>query len=123
MILDIKVFIRIFEDYWTKLVDQQLTYCIHSVLILAMVKYITMRRTMKVENSEKLNFYKKIKSNHESENYLMSIRNISFRKELIKLRISNHNLLIERRRYCSPTVSRKKRLCSICSSDDKLEDE
>ena len=37
-------------------------------------KNITMWRT-KVENSEKLNFYKEIKSNYKPENYLMSYVN------------------------------------------------
>ena len=39
-----------------------------------------------------------MKSNCEPENYLKSVKNISFRKDLTKLRIYNHNLLIERGR-------------------------
>ena len=84
-------------------------------------KYITIWRE-KLENSEKLRFYSEIKSNYEYENYLESVENISFRKELTKLRISNHNLLIERGRYCSPKLPREERLCSFCS-ECKLEDE
>ena len=51
----------------------------------------------------------------------MSIRNISFRKELTKLRI-NDSLLIERGRYCSSKVPREERICSTFL-DNKLEDE
>ena len=50
-------------------------------------KYITIWREI-MENSEKLSFYRGIKSNYETENYLISVKNISFRKELTKLRIS-----------------------------------
>ena len=60
-------------------------------------------------------FYREIKSNYEPENYLISVKNISFRKELTKLRISSHRLLIESGRYCSPKLPREERLCSICS--------
>ena len=51
-----------------------------------------------------------------------AIENISFRKELTKLRISNRNLSIERGQYCSPKLPREERLCSLCS-ECKLEDE
>ena len=76
-------------------------------------KYIALWRR-KLKNSEKFNFYRKVKSNYEPENYLRSVRNILFRKELTKQRISNRNLLIERGRYCFPKLG-EERLCSICS--------
>ena len=40
----------------------------------------------------------------------MSIKNISFRKELSQLRINNHYRLVERGRYCSPRLPREERL-------------
>ena len=84
-------------------------------------KYINLWR-QKLQNSEKLSFYKEIKIKYEPENYLMSERNISFRKEVTKLRISNHDLMIERGRYFSPKLPRDERFCSTCS-DNKIEDE
>ena len=84
-------------------------------------KYITIQREI-LENSEKLSFYREIKSNYKPENYLISVKNISFRKELTQLRVSNHNLLIERGRYCTPKLPREERRCSLCS-ECKLEDE
>ena len=69
-------------------------------------KYITIWREI-LENSEKLSFYREIKSNYEPKTILYQLKTISFRKELTKLRISNHNLLIERGRYCSPKLPRK----------------
>ena len=61
----------------------------------------------KLENSEKLIFYKEIKTKYEPEGYLSSQTNISLRKELIKLRISNHELMIEKGRYHSPKIPRE----------------
>ena len=52
----------------------------------------------------------------------MSERNIAFRKEVTKLRISNHDLMIERGRYFSPKLPRDERFCSTFS-DNKIEDE
>ena len=52
----------------------------------------------KLENSEKLIFYKDIKTKYEPEGYLSSQTNIFRRKELTKLQISNHELVIEKGR-------------------------
>ena len=54
---------------------------------------------------------------YEHEDYLKSVRNISFRKELTKLRISNHILLLEKGRYYTPKIpslAGEERLCPIC---------
>ena len=72
-------------------------------------------------SSEKLIFYKEIKTKYEPEGYLSSQKNISLRKELTKLRISNHEIMIERGRYHSPKIPREERLCQICKN--KVEDE
>ena len=49
----------------------------------------------KHEDSEKSHFYKEIKTKYEPQGYLSSQSNIYFRNELTKLRISNHELMIE----------------------------
>ena len=62
----------------------------------------------------------KLKTKYEPEDNLSSQTNISLRKEL-KLRISNHELMIERGRYHSPKIPREERLCQICKN--RVEDE
>ena len=52
----------------------------------------------------------------------MSERNITSRKKVTKLRISNHDLMIGRGRYFSPKLPRDERFCSSCL-DNKIEDE
>ena len=59
-------------------------------------------------------------SKYEPAGYLSSQTNISFRKEL-KLRISNHELMIERSRYHSPKCPREGPLCIICKSQVEKE--
>ena len=53
------------------------------------------KRRSKHEDSEKSHFYKEIKTKYEPQGYLSSQSNIYFRNELTKLRISNHELMIE----------------------------
>ena len=62
-----------------------------------------------------------MKTKYEAEDNLSSQTNISLRKELTKLRISNHELMIERGRYHSPKIPREERLCQLCKN--KVEDE
>ena len=45
------------------------------------------------------------------------MQNISFRKELTKLRISNHILLIEKGRYYTPKIPREERFCPVCPTN------
>ena len=45
------------------------------------------------------------------------MQNISFRKELTKLRIRNHILLIEKGRYYTPKIPREERFCPVCSTN------
>ena len=77
----------------------------------------------KLDNSEKLKFTNKQQIIMRLKAILyISETNISLRKELTKLRISNHDLLIERGRYCLPKVPREERLCPVCSKQT-IEDE
>lgn len=71
-------------------------------------------------NENKLNTFSKIYSQFSLQNYLAFGLPKSKTKELSKLRISSHDLLIERGRYFRPKVPRENRLCMTCN---KIEDE
>lgn len=68
----------------------------------------------------KLRTYRLFKNNYIFENYLIDVKNSKQRKTLTKLRISAHDLEIERGRYKGKTV--EERLCQLCS-DGVIEDE
>ena len=70
-------------------------------------------------NSQKLEFYNTIKDSYTPSPYLHLTRKNPNRKTLVKLRISNHKLLIETGRYNN--VPRSDRLCTICGHN--VEDE
>ena len=55
-----------------------------------------------------------IKHDYKISSYLDLIRNSANRKDLVKIRISNHKLMIETGRYNQ--TSRNNRFCPICSS-------
>ena len=55
-----------------------------------------------------------IKTSFQPEKYLSIINVPDFRKNLTKLRISSHNLYVERGRYQIPFVSRENRWCMHC---------
>ena len=56
---------------------------------------------MEIKNTtfKEIKILQKYKTTYEAEDYLKSVQNISFRKELTKLRISNHILLVEKGKY------------------------
>ena len=96
-------------------------FSINKALINIKEKYLDFWKG-KVSNSRKLNFYKDIKVNYEGEHYLNNIKNCRLKQNLTKLRISNHNLMIEQGRYCTPYLEREFRFCPLCT-DPVLEDE
>ena len=63
--------------------------------------------------STKLDFYKSIKQDFKSENYL-KIANFDARASVCKLRTSSHNLEIEVGRYTNPITPRNDRVCAYC---------
>ena len=67
----------------------------------------------KIDDKSKLNLYKSLKQfeNMSSEMYL-SNNNFEYRKMIAKLRISDHNLLIEKGRHLK--LPRNERLCQKC---------
>ena len=66
----------------------------------------------------------KIKTSYEPERYLNVIKNAKLKQALCKLRVSNHDLMIERGRYHKPKLPREQRLCPFCRNigNKKVED-
>ena len=73
------------------------------------------------KEDSKLNFYATIKNNMNFENYLNDIKSFRHRQAYTKLRISAHNLEVEKGRYCRPKIPRHLRFCKEC--EQKCEDE
>ena len=67
-----------------------------------------------IHHSKKLQFYSLFKHDYKISSYLDLIRNSTNRKDLVKIRISNHKLMIETGRYNQ--TSRNDRFCPICNS-------
>jgi hypothetical protein len=76
---------------------------------------------MSKEPEGKLDTYFKIKKCFSRETYL-SINNFRLRRALCQIRISAHELKIERDQYKKPYVERSQRICEKCSSN-QTEDE
>ena len=79
------------------------------------------RESFEEINSEhsKLRMYAKLKTEIGIEEYLCSIKNVGNRTALTKIRLSNHNLMIEKGRHQG--LRERQRLCPFC--DNKVEDE
>ena len=67
-----------------------------------------------ITNSPKLEFYCQHKSEFTTEPYLSHIDNPKHRSSVTRLRISAHDLYIERGRYERPLVPRESRWCAFC---------
>ena len=87
----------------------------------------TFRRQWNSETStnstqdKKLRTYVLFKTEFKLENYLQIIKNFEVRKNITRLRISAHNLAIEKGRHRRPTkLPLEERLCNICNT---VEDE
>lgn len=71
----------------------------------------------------KLRTYKTFKPYPSLENYILACKNVNNRREFTKLRISAHQLRIERGRYTRPRVTPvEERLCNMCKNGE-IEDE
>ncbi len=66
------------------------------------------------KEGNKLRTYKLFKKEFEFEKYLLHIKDWTLRRNLTKLRISAHNLYIEKLRYSYPKIPVKDRLCDTC---------
>ena len=63
-------------------------------------------------NFSKLKTYAKLKTNIGLEKYLVSVKNVTDRISLTKLRLSNHTLMIEKGRH--QNIEIENRLCPFC---------
>ena len=73
-----------------------------------------------LQHSQKLEFYRSFKNEHTISNHLDLTRGTAERKALVKLRISNHKLMIEQGKYNQ--ISGENRHCPLCGSN-QIEDE
>ena len=78
------------------------------------------RKTV-TEDTARLNFYKKIKSDMAFEPYL-NVPTFEDRKSIARLRSSTHSLQIEKGRHRKPEIPRESRFCNLCPSN-LIEDE
>ena len=69
------------------------------------------KKLNKIEDNSKLFLYKSLKLTLDQELYL-DHPNFNFRKNITKMRISDHNLFIEKGRYSN--IPRDERTCSSC---------
>ena len=70
--------------------------------------------------ANKLYTFSKIYNNFTCQTYLSFGLSKALTKELSKLRISPHDLMIEKGRYFRPVIPQNQRLCSSC---EQVEDE
>jgi hypothetical protein len=65
-----------------------------------------------IQESSKLDYYRRFKTNFGMEKYLASIQSTSLIKQVAKFRLSSHNLEIETGRYTN--TPREHRICKLC---------
>ena len=75
-----------------------------------------------VENTSKLDVFRRIDKQFKLEKYITSVDNDKHRVSLTRFRCSAHKLMIEEGRYRRPKIARGLRKCSLCSMD-VVEDE
>ena len=97
------------HDWWNKII---LFY--YSILFYSILFYFIYFQ------DNKLHTFSNIYSNFSLQDYLSFGLPKDKTRELAKLRISAHDLLIERGRYFRPRIPRESRLCTSCN---EIEDE
>ena len=75
----------------------------------------------KIITERKMRTYITFKSHFQVEDYI-HIKEPKLRKAMTRLRISAHNLFIERGRYTRPPIPADQRICATCPGS-KVEDE
>ena len=68
----------------------------------------------KIDQTSKLYIYKNIKNENCEKFYLLNCKSFKNRQQITKLRISDHNLFIEKGRQLK--IPRENRLCPTCGS-------
>ncbi|KAL2076447.1 hypothetical protein ACEWY4_027956 [Coilia grayii] len=76
----------------------------------------------KIEHSNKLNCFQKIKNNYELATYLTEIKEFKQRKCVTSYRIIDHSLAIETGRHRQTWLPKEERLCEQCN-EGAVEDE
>ena len=66
----------------------------------------------------KLDFYRQIKRDFRIEPHILYVQNKNVQQALTRLRVSSHNLLIERGRHSRPICPRGERICKFCSLNE-----
>ena len=87
---------------------------------LELSKYKTWWKS-KIDESNKLEFYKTIKHDFSLERYLLLPLDSKVKRRFTQLRISAHRLCIEIGRYSRPKLPRENRVCFSCKN--AVEDE
>jgi hypothetical protein len=67
-----------------------------------------------ISNMPVLRTYCKFKTEFKMENYLITIRSFKLRSFVSKLRLSSHNLAIEKGRHVKPKIPIECRICTMC---------
>ena len=68
-----------------------------------------------IGNFPVLRSYVTFKHRFLCEDYLLKVHDFKLRKCLAQLRLSSHNLSIEKGRHCKPKILVEKRLCKFCN--------
>ena len=76
----------------------------------------------KLQNSLKLEFYRNGKLDYAPHAFINDLCYCPARRDLLKLRTSNHSLYVETERYSSPKLPSEERICKYCDKNE-VEDE
>ena len=85
----------------------------------------TLRTKYKIEWENEINnpiknpilrTYRLFKNTHSMEKYLLCTRDKRYRNALSKLRVSSHQLEIEKGRHFNPVIPESERICKFCNS-------
>ena len=71
-----------------------------------------------IQLNKKLKFYSLFKQDNNKSHYLDLIKNTNHQCTVATIRTSNHKLMIEYRRYCTPKIPEHLRLCQYCSINE-----
>lgn len=107
-----------FSHVWQNQGTMQVARLKHALIKKMEDIHTSLWKRKKEENTSKLKFYKHISQNYTLQAYLSQTENFEHRRAMSKLRISAHDLQIERGRYSG--TPREERLCKYC---DVVEDE
>ena len=71
-----------------------------------------------IQLNKKLKFYSLFKQDNKKSHYLDLIKNTNHQCTVATIRTSNHKLIIEYGRYCTPKIPELLRLCQYCSINE-----